>query len=151
MKCPSKSFVQDSFTVISALGEKTKALNKEDSISDESCARTLSSAKTDENIQVNDMGYYGSSDYSDSFQQHSSKKLKNESFTSSSVLSSPSTSSDASSNYRPIVTNLYPYKPIENKQTDVKLYLERFERIYNSNTIDNSNPTPNRVTTYSYV
>lgn len=143
--------MQDSFTVINALNEKKKAIQKDDSISEESCVRTLSSAKTDDNIQVNDMGYYGSSDYSDSFQQRGSKKLKNDSFTSSSVLSSPSTSSDASSTYRPVVTNLYPYKSTETKQADVKLYLERFERIYNSNTIDNSNPIQNRITTYSYV
>ncbi|RNA10194.1 protocadherin-1 isoform X2 [Brachionus plicatilis] len=149
LKCSNKS--QDSFTVITALSEKTKAAQKEGSISEESYVRTLSSAKTDDNIQVNDMGYYGSSDYSDSFQQRSCKKLKNDSFTSSSVLSSPSTSSDASSTYRPAVTNLYPYKTTDSKQADVKLYLERFERIYNSNPIDNSNPIQNRITTYSYV
>ena len=125
------------------------------SMSEESYLRTFSSGKTDENLQVNDMGYYGSSDYSDSFQQRNSKKLKNDSFTSSSVLSSPSTHSDASSssNYRPAVTNLYPYKPVEQKQNDVKIYFERFERIYNSDSLNtnSNNSNPNRITTYSYV
>ncbi|CAF0717996.1 unnamed protein product [Brachionus calyciflorus] len=147
-KIKNMSLKGDSFTVITSLPDRARPINRDGSISEESYMRTFSS-KTDDNLQVNDMGYYGSSDYSDSFQQRNSKKLKNDSFTSSSVLSSPSTTSDTSSNYRPVVTNLYPFKPVETKQSDVKIYLERFERIYNSDSLENS--AQNRITTYSYV
>ena len=171
------------------------------------------------NIQTvnTDLGYYGSSDYSDNnsfnvcakqiikqarvkYVQNGVKTTNNSaaSFNSSSLLSSPisSSSTDAStsplfnnpkSNQTPIITNLYPfnYFKVTNKQLDpyniidevakvanasndlksrqtstnpdVKLYLERFERIYNSNESDASTepkPTHNRInshTSYSYV
>lgn len=115
------------------------------------------------------------------------------SFASSSVMSSPSSSTDSyssdflhqsasSASSKPAVTNLYPavyqtafqvknVPSTEQQQqspADVKIYLEKFERIYNSsesathqpNTITNtSNSTPlntfnkqrNSMTTYSYV
>lgn len=138
---------------------------------------TFTSKQTDPSGNLlNDMGYYGSSDYSEnnSFGLLSQKQVKpiqratnqTSSFTSSSLLSSPSSSTDSSSagspTYanKPTITNLYPvncYQKVDTaKSTDVKIYLERFERIYNSDSINNQtnsngNKQRNNVTSYSYV
>jgi hypothetical protein len=161
--------------------------------------------QTDElaSIKINDLGYYGSSDYSDNSAtkqvklQHRQKYVYNNiagkqaganstsSFTSS-VMSSPTASSSSSGSNsnqspvvqrQPLVTNLYPYTNQlndylvtevndtcgsrgEETRKDLNSYLERFERIYNS---DECNSTFNgsisnarlakeqRNNTYSYV
>lgn len=94
------------------------------------------------------------------------------SFASSSLMSSPSSSTDSYSSEftgaKPAVTNLYPVYQANFKQdaggganpADVKIYLEKFERIYNSDSQGSEQkPTPlntfnkqrNSMTTYSYV
>jgi hypothetical protein len=184
------------------------------------------------NNSINDIGYYGSSDYSDNnasisiptvcqkpikqysnkskiiqyqHQQSRSRFIQSNkttpktnsatSFTSSSLLSSPTSSSTSTSSESPLFatglsnnnqvafnsknneiqqdsgeiyikpTNHLNVTKTKNsssssstKNNDVKLYYERFERIYNSNELDqntNSNQHPkqqcNSLTAYSYV
>ncbi len=161
--------------------------------------------QTDELIssKINDLGYYGSSDYSDNSNtkqvklQHRQKYVYNNitgkqigtnstSSFSSSVMSSPTASSSSSGSNTnqspvvqrpPLITNLYPYtnqlndylvtevndtsiSRVDEPRKDLNSYLERFERIYNS---DECNSTFNegitnaklakepRKNTYSYV
>lgn len=157
---------------------------------------------------INDLGYYGSSDYSEnnSFGVLCQKKIKSNqhqrvfnpnqhtvgtnsssSFTSSSILSSPSSNTDSSTSRTgsylnikqyPVITNLYPLSTYQSnnstdcdkvKNMDVNIYLEKFERIYNSDPLNHksiNNELPcqkslgsfnskscqrNSGTTYSYV
>lgn len=141
----------------------------------------------------NDIGYYGSSDYSDNSsslvqckkqvyrqQQHRPAKYvtnKLASSISSAVISGTSMSSEAtfltssstssplftSLRNQPIVTNLYPpyafnSNKIEEDHTNsyistdsVKVYLERFERIYNSSSTQESQRNSYTDASYSYV
>ena len=92
--------------------------------------------------------------------------VSSSSFTSaSSILSSPTTSANSNlmnspkenTQQNPKITNLYPYSNQDkNGSNPVNIYLERFEKIYNSNEsnlifINNSNKMKNIETTYSYV
>ena len=223
--------------------QKTQSRQQNETNTEEECV--TSPIHTAQSNGINDLGYYGSSDYSDnnSFglssakkqikpSQHQPQRVKyvqpnaantnvnsatnsSSSFTSSSLLSSPtSTSSNDSSTsplytnssntmtssvnaqvkqQQPIITTLYPLnvyqaslkKPaqtyesvdsgkstVNSKSADVKIYFERFERIYNSEepsmnnmngsstlTIKSSNQASssghakqrNSLTTYSYV
>lgn len=177
------------------------------------------------NPTSNDIGYYGSSDYSDNnasisisttcpkpLKQYSNKskiiqyqhqqsrsrfihptsKTTNSatSFTSSSLMSSPTSSSSSASSESPLFATGLPInnqmisnksndnqqendiyiKPSNfvhvtktnnssSKNNDVKSYYERFERIYNSNQLDQNTNTSqpvvkqqrNSLTAYSYV
>jgi hypothetical protein len=136
----------------------------DDNLIDESILKTQSSNNN------NDIGYYGSSDNCSSI--HLTQSTKNKSvykqqqhrpakYVTNKVnsLCSSLTSSSSTSPQQPIITNLYPpYSFLSNNQkleeVPVKVYLERFERIYNSTTLnDNLNQQRNSYSgaSYSYV
>jgi hypothetical protein len=192
-------------STFSPMGSIQKAISIH---SNESNEELPSSSNNNNNIVKNsgDIGYYGSSDYSEnnnsSFgvssnyqikisknvhvvtqkshnnQQNQQASNSATSFTSSSLLSSPSsdsansiatpyTSNKVANNQGPVITTLYPCNNTNNtiygahnsissklNNTDVKTYFERFERIYNSDNLIQSNCATNNsnsMTTYSYV
>ncbi len=130
--------------------------------------------KFDNNNNNDDNGYYGSSDYSDN------NSIKKSLTSSSNVdklygISSPTSSSSSSTETTQTSTTpsstassspslkqqVLPtkavldnfVKTIPNTKADVKIYFERFERIYNAVTQDESkeNTRRNSLTTCSYV
>jgi hypothetical protein len=167
----SKSAIKSaSFMPISKIDEEIHLfeIKQQKSETTTTTTTTTSSAAGGEILKHGiDDGYYGSSDYSDnnsikkSLKSNTDKLYSISSPTSSTVSTettqtstTPSSCSTASSSpsLKPQQQQQQQQKIIPNSKADVKIYFERFERIYNSVSQDDDKINRrNSLTTCSYV